>query len=245
MKRQVAKETERQLLFLEALLQRSQDNLCGMDLSALVASYSKLSRPETSSHLVSLAMHSKATAHQTVMQPATLCPSSAEARPAATFQATPCPSTHVTQKGTPARFESPAMSLHLERQAAGCSSREAYEPATGQSTLPSSQDPAHQSNPGSDKGLENAASMSLRRERKRSVLLLDEGPERAQTLTKTSKKEASTPGGKLPAETPAGFGPDLQNASQHIVQRRGVYFKCVLPSRPRSSHSVLHTHVYP
>jgi hypothetical protein len=70
--------------------------------------------------------------------------------------------------------------------------------------------------------------MGLRRDRKRKVLrLLDEDPDWAAEVLKKDKPNdgwtwAQAAGG-LPSE---GLRPDLQNASQHIEQRRGVYFKC-------------------
>ena len=247
-KRQVAKETARQLLCIEALLQLSQSKWHGLDLSALLPSFSKPSKPEIVSGLVDSDMRSNATHHR-AMQNAMGCPASAAPRPAVTVRGTPCSAAHVTQKIAKTSPKPLAMTPSPDRQAARCS-REASEPAAHHSAPPPSQEfakhdiagadksptGADKSSAGTDKSPENTSRMGLRKGRKRKVSLLDEDPEWAlEVLTKEkrkqeTRKEQTTPVGRPLAEAHAQLSPNLQNASQHIVQRRGVYFKCVLPS---------------
>jgi hypothetical protein len=74
--------------------------------------------------------------------------------------------------------------------------------------------------------------MSLRKERKRKVFnLLDEDPEWAtEVVLKKGGRKESTKLTALPTAPAQGLSADLQNASHHIEQRRGVYFKYVLAS---------------
>lgn len=255
MKRLIAEQTERQLLCFEALLLLSQNDCPGIDLSALLPSLPKPASPDKASCRVDSDIYSNATCLNAPMQPSMGFPAHAARHPAATAPANPCAPAqlerHATYAGDGFRrspSQSPAICPAPDRQGAGCSSREVSEPATRHSTPPSQQahvqkSPADEQIPAPDKCPENSSAMGLRRDRKRNVLsLLDEDPEwAAEVLKKELRYEGSKPWVKCPAGTlPEGLSPDLQNAAQHIEQRRGVYFKCVLLSERYITYSSAH-----